>query len=87
MGLGYWSRANAEMCLLGTIGHPKRKQKNVHSLIVSQRREHSRKPEEIYGRIERLVDGPYLEMFARHRRNGWACWGNEVTGDLRLEDV
>jgi len=76
-GLGYWTRANPEMCLLATRGHPKRMAKDVCRLIVAPRREHSRKPDEIYERIERLVSGPYLELFSRHRRPGWDQWGLE----------
>lgn len=78
MGTGYWTRANPESCLLFTRGHPKRLNADVHKLIVSPRREHSRKPDEQYERIERLVDGPYLEMFARQTRPGWSSWGNET---------
>lgn len=77
-GLGYWTRANAEICLLGTRGHPKRKAKDVPQVIVSPRREHSRKPDAQYERIERLLDGPYIELFARHRREGWTVWGNQA---------
>ena len=50
----------------------------MRELIVSPRRKHSQKPDEQYERIERLVDGPYLEMFARQRRPGWVAWGDEV---------
>jgi N6-adenosine-specific RNA methylase IME4 len=78
IGLGYWNRQNTEQCFLGTRGHPKRKAKNVRQLIVAPRREHSRKPDEVYARIEALVDGPYLEMFARQRWPGWDAWGNET---------
>lgn len=78
MGTGYWTRANPEICLLFTRGKPKRGCAGVEKLIVSPRREHSRKPDEVYERIERLVDGPYLEMFARQRRPGWDAWGNET---------
>jgi N6-adenosine-specific RNA methylase IME4 len=77
-GMGYWTRSNPEMCLLGTRGKPKRIHKDVRQLIVAPRREHSRKPDEIYERIERLVEGPYLELFARQERPGWDSWGNEV---------
>ena len=80
-GLGFWTRANPEMCLLATRGHPHRRNANVRKLIVSPRREHSRKPDEAYGRIERLCEGPYLEMFARSSRPGWDRWGDE--SDLR----
>ncbi len=77
-GLGYWTRANVEQCLLATRGKPKRKAKDVARLVVAPRREHSRKPDEVYGRIERLADGPYLEMFARNARPGWHGWGNQL---------
>jgi N6-adenosine-specific RNA methylase IME4 len=76
-GLGFWTRANPELCLLATRGHPKRRRADVRKLIVSPRREHSRKPDEAYGRIEALCDGPYLEMFARSSRPGWDRWGAE----------
>ena len=78
-GLGYWTRANPEQCLLATRGSPKRKAKDVKRLIVAPRREHSRKPDEVIERIERLLDGPYLEMFARTSRPGWDSFGNQVT--------
>ena len=74
-GMGFWTRANPEQCLLATRGHPQRKAADVKKLVVSPRREHSRKPDEMYDHIERLVDGPYLEMFARSSRPGWDAWG------------
>jgi N6-adenosine-specific RNA methylase IME4 len=76
-GLGYWTRANIEPCLLATRGHPKRISKKVRRLILSPRREHSRKPDEIYERIEELVEGPYIELFARASRDGWESWGDQ----------
>lgn len=79
MGTGYWTRANPEQCLLFSRGKPKRIKADVEKLIVSPRREHSRKPDCVYERIERLVDGPYLELFARQSRQGWTTWGNEAT--------
>ena len=79
MGTGYYTRANPEMCLLATKGKPPaRKSKSVRQLLVSKVREHSRKPDEVYERIEELFDGPYLEIFARQRRDGWFAIGNEV---------
>lgn len=77
-GLGYWTRANSEVCLLATRGKPKRLNADVRQGIIAPRREHSRKPDGIHERIERLVAGPYLELFARQRRPGWDVWGNEV---------
>ena len=78
MGTGYWTRANPEPCLLFSRGKPKRISAGVRKLIVAPRREHSRKPDEQYDRIQRLVAGPYLELFARATRPGWDSWGNEV---------
>jgi len=77
-GMGYWTRANTEPCLLATRGKPKRINADVRQGIIAPRREHSRKPDEIHERIERLVDGPYLEMFARSPRRGWTVWGNQT---------
>jgi hypothetical protein len=53
-GLGYWTRANPEQCLMATRGKPTRKAKNVRRLVVEKRREHSRKPDCVRERIERL---------------------------------
>lgn len=78
MGLGYWTRANPEICLLGVRGRPVRKARDVRKLVVSPVREHSRKPDEIRDQILRLVDGPALEMFARSSHPGWDAWGKEV---------
>ena len=78
MGAGYWTRSNSEVCLLATRGKPKRINTDVRQGIIAPRREHSRKPDGIHERIERLVAGPYLELFARQQRPGWDCWGNET---------
>jgi N6-adenosine-specific RNA methylase IME4 len=77
-GMGYWTRANTEPCLLATRGKPKRLHRDVRMGIIEPRREHSRKPQCVRSRIERLVAGPYLEMFAREQKIGWTCVGNEV---------
>jgi hypothetical protein len=77
-GLGYWTRANPEQCLLATRGKPPRRAKDVRRLVVERRREHSRKPDVVRDRIERLVDGPYLELFARETKLGWDCWGDQA---------
>ena len=83
MGMGYWTRANPEMCLLATRGKPKRKDKGVRQLLIGKRGKHSRKPDEQYERIEALVGGPYLEMFARPpHREGWDVWGDESEGGV-----
>lgn len=83
MGLGYYTRQNAEVCLLGVRRANKsslsRVAADVSSVILSPRREHSRKPSEMYQRVERLF-GPAkrLEMFAREARSGWSSWGLEA---------
>jgi len=66
-GLGYWTRANPEQCLLATRGKPPRRAKDVRRLVVDRRREHSRKPDVVRDRIERLVDGPYMELLPVRR--------------------
>jgi N6-adenosine-specific RNA methylase IME4 len=79
IGMGYWTRSNTEPCLLATRGKPKRLNADVRQAIIAPRREHSRKPDGIHERIERLVAGPYLELFAREQRPGWDCWGDQTT--------
>ena len=79
-GMGFWTRANAELCIIATKGHPKRKSASVHQVIMSRIEEHSKKPDEIRNRIVELVgDLPRIELFARQQADGWDCWGNEVT--------
>lgn len=78
MKMGYWTRASSEVCLLGTKGKPKRLNADVRQGIIAPVRQHSRKPDGIHGRIERLVAGPYLELFARQKRPGWDVWGNQT---------
>lgn len=78
-GMGRWTRANAELCLLGTRGKPKRIDAGVHSIIESRIRKHSQKPDETRDRIIQLCgDLPRIELFARERAEGWDCWGNQI---------
>ncbi|MBC2871941.1 DNA methyltransferase [Pseudoflavonifractor sp. BIOML-A6] len=78
-GLGFWTRGNAEVCLLATRGHPKRQAANIHQFIISPVREHSRKPEEAREKIVALMgDLPRVELFARQSPPAWDVWGNEV---------
>lgn len=78
-GMGRWTRANAELCLLATKGNPKRISAAVHSVIINHIREHSRKPDEARDRIVQLCgDIPRIELFARQQIDGWDCWGNEI---------
>ncbi len=79
MGMGNWTRANAEVCLLGLKGNLKRKSNKVRQVVLSPLREHSRKPDEIRDQIvELLGDLPRIELFARQTVKGWDCWGNET---------
>lgn len=83
--MGHWTRANAEICLLAVRGHPKRQAKDVHQVIISHVEEHSKKPDEVRERIERLMgDVPRIELFARQKADGWDVWGNEVINDVEL---
>lgn len=84
-GLGYWTRSNAELCLIATKGHPKRICKNVHQIVDTRVREHSRKPDEVRERIVKLCGNlPRIELFAREKFDGWDAWGNEVDSDIVL---
>lgn len=85
LGMGYWTRSNSEICLLATKGNPKRVDAGVRQIVLSPRLEHSQKPSEIRGRIVQLLgDLPRIELFARRKVEGWACWGNEVDSDIEL---
>jgi len=83
-GVGFYFRNVTELLLFGIRGNnnrtlaPARSQVN---LIRSQKREHSRKPDEIIPIIENCSPGPYIELFARGEREGWAMWGNQADAD------
>lgn len=78
-GVGFYFRNVTELILFGIRGSmrtlaPGRRQVNI---LATRKREHSRKPDEIYDIIESCSPGPYLEVFARFPRRGWIQWGNE----------
>lgn len=81
MTKGYHTRKQGEICLLGTTKHiPPRLDAGVPEFIIGPRREHSRKPDEQYEKIERLYEGPYLELFARQEwSDRWDVWGDQTT--------
>jgi N6-adenosine-specific RNA methylase IME4 len=86
-GMGFWTRANAELCLLATKGNPKRISGGVHQIICTQVEEHSKKPGSVRDRIvELLGDLPRIELFARERATGWDVFGNEVESDVVFDD-
>lgn len=84
-GVGFYFRNVTELVLFGTRGgirtdDPGRTQVNI---IRTRKREHSRKPDEMYKVVEQCSFGPYLELFARTPRRGWVQWGNEIEQDVR----
>lgn len=82
MGLGFWTRSNSEVCLIGIKGHPKRVSKAVPQVCDARVMEHSRKPSEIRDRIVELCgDVPRIELFARETVKGWDCLGDEIDGE------
>src|SRR5262245_60647209 len=89
-GVGFYFRNVTELVLFGVRGKdnrtlaPGRRQVN---LIATRKREHSRKPDELFPIIESCSSGPYLELFARHRRKGWKVWGNEAPDRAQLSVV
>lgn len=87
-GTGFYFRNASEMILFGTRGQlrtltPGRRQVNI---IRTQKREHSRKPDELYDVIEQCSPGPRLELFARHYRSGWTQWGNQLDTVLLTQE-
>ena len=85
-GVGFYFRNVTELVLFGIRGSMRtrdagRTQTNV---LTTRKREHSRKPDELYDIIEACSPGPFFELFARHPRNGWAQWGNEVVEDSSI---
>jgi len=86
-GMGFSTRQGAELCLLGTKGKPVRASARVHQIIEAPVGEHSAKPIETYQRIEKLCGkyGHRIELFARLKKKGWYCHGNEIRGaDLKF---
>ena len=79
IGCGYWTRANTEPCLLATRGKPRRVDAGVRMAVLERRRESGRKPDCVRERIEQLLPGPYVELFARSSRQGWLTWGDETS--------
>jgi len=86
IGMGRWTRANAELCLLATKGKPKRVNASIKQVVYAPIREHSRKPDIIRKLIVDLVgDLPRIELFARQRFEGWDVCGNEAPQDIQKD--
>jgi site-specific DNA-methyltransferase (adenine-specific) len=86
MGMGRYTRANAEICLLGVKGKGcKRLNASIRNVQFYPRLQHSRKPAQFRNEIVKLFgDIPRVELFARRKVEGWDCWGNEVESDIEL---
>jgi N6-adenosine-specific RNA methylase IME4 len=89
-GMGYYTRQNTEICLIGVRKNKNNRIKpqvrNILSVIHSPKREHSRKPNEIRNNIVKICgDLPRIELFAREKTEGWDVWGNEVDSDINLK--
>ena len=81
-GMGRWTRANAELCLLATKGKPKRISASVHSIIDTHIEIHSKKPDCVRDKIVELCgDIPRIELFARERVEGWNSVGYNIDGN------
>ena len=84
-----WTMKSSEICLFGTKGAMSKykKSNNVESLVIAERKGHSKKPVEVSERIEELFgDIPKLEMFARDKKQGWDAWGNEVDDSINIDN-
>ena len=87
VGLGHWTRANAEICLLATRGKPQRISKSVRQIVDTPIERHSKKPDEVRNRIVELMgDVPRIELFAREQSQGWDVFGNEIESDVELKN-
>ena len=84
-GVGFYSKSNAEICLLGIKGRMKPITNKISQVVLAPRGEHSVKPKEVRNKIVELFgDLPRIELFARQKTKGWDTWGNEVKNDIEL---
>ena len=86
-GIGYYTKSNAEVCLLATKGkaHKLVKNNSISQMIITSKTKHSEKPKEARNKIIQLVgELPRIELFARQKTEGWDVWGNEVESNITL---
>jgi len=88
-GVGFYFRNVTELVLFGVRGSLRTRSAGRRrvNLLSTRKREHSRKPDEIYDVIESCSRGPYLELFARHAREGWTQWGDEIEPQIMEAEV
>lgn len=77
-GMGRYVRASHEACLIATRGKNPPKVRNQRSVFYAPVGRHSAKPDEFYDIVNRMYDGPFVELFARTRRDGWEQFGNQL---------
>ncbi len=79
-GMGRYVRAEHETCIIGSRGRGSRvvRLHNIRSTFEASVGRHSEKPDEFYALVEKWLDGPYVELFARRQRRGWHCMGDEL---------
>lgn len=84
-GMGWYTKSNCEVCLIGVKGKPFKNSNSVSSVVIDDIAAHSAKPSVVRERIvEFCGDVPRIELFSRQRVEGWDCWGNEVESDVAL---
>lgn len=84
-GIGYYTKSNSEIALLGIKGKMKPVSNYVSQVVISPREEHSKKPDSVRDKIVELFgDVPRIELFARQETVGWDVWGNEVSCDVLM---
>jgi len=84
VGMGWYTRANAEVCLIAKKGNPKIKDHGINQIIESSPKKHSQKPNIIRDKIIQLCgDLPRIELFARTKVHGWDVWGNDEKLNLQ----
>ena len=87
-GLGFWTRGNAEVCLLAKKGKPKRSSASVHQFIISPVEKKNKKPDITREKIVELMGNvPRIELFARQKTEGWDVWGNEAPDSIELPEM
>lgn len=84
---GYYFKGQTEQLLFGIKGKLPPNSRKETTRLNAPNGKHSQKPDETYNKIEAVSPGPYLELFARNKREGWDVWGNEVKSDIELMET
>lgn len=85
-GIGYYTKSNCEVCLIGVKGKPIKVSNYISSVVIESRGEHSAKPKSVRDKIVQLCgDIPRIELFAREATEGWDTWGDEVESTIKIQ--